>query len=189
LCHKRLLSSGSLRQNLDALQECSNAKVLGALEKCGLSEFVEKLEGGLDALVADGGRNFSAGEKQMLCLARALVRNTGVLVLDEATANVDPENDAKVQNTIRKAFNACTILTIAHRLHTIMDSSRIMVLDSGQLVEFDAPKCLLENHGGLFFGMAKEAGLVEEEQASHYWSSSSEDGSHEGTPSPLMASL
>jgi len=96
----------------------------------------------------------------LICLARALLRKTKILLLDEATASVDHNTDELIQNTIKKEFADCTILTIAHRLNTIMDSSRIMVLDKGRIVEFDPPQALLSNIHGAFHAMAKDAGLV-----------------------------
>ncbi|XP_042081670.1 ATP-binding cassette sub-family C member 2-like [Haplochromis burtoni] len=109
--------------------------------------------------VAEGGENLSVGQRQLLCLARALLRKSRILILDEATAAVDLETDNLIQNTIRKEFSDCTVLTIAHRLHSIMDSSRVMVLDAGKIVEFDSPSNLLENEGH-FYAMAKDAGIT-----------------------------
>ncbi|VDI73924.1 Hypothetical predicted protein [Mytilus galloprovincialis] len=100
------------------------------------------------------------GQRQLVCLARALLRKTKILVLDEATAAVDLETDDLIQNTIRTEFSDCTILTIAHRLNTIMDYTRVMVLDAGVIKEFDSPNNLLKDSNSLFFGMAKNAGLV-----------------------------
>ncbi len=100
------------------------------------------------------------GQRQLICLARALLRKTKILILDEATASIDHNTDELIQNTIRSQFADCTVLTIAHRLNTIMDSSRIMVLDKGKVVEFDTPKALLSNKKGLFYSMAKLAGLI-----------------------------
>uniref|UniRef100_A0AAN0IJK2 ABC transporter domain-containing protein n=2 Tax=Amphimedon queenslandica TaxID=400682 RepID=A0AAN0IJK2_AMPQE len=102
---------------------------------------------------------FSVGQRQLVCLARALLRKTKILVLDEATAAVDLETDDLIQKTIRKEFAGCTVLTIAHRLNTIMDYDKIMVLDAGRISEFDSPNVLLERRG-LFYGMAKDAGLA-----------------------------
>ena len=96
----------------------------------------------------------------MICLARALLRKTKILLLDEATASVDHNTDELIQNTIKKEFADCTILTIAHRLNTIMDSSRIMVLDKGRIVEFEPPQVLLLNKQSAFYSMAKDGGLV-----------------------------
>ena len=102
----------------------------------------------------------SVGQRQLICLARALLRKTKILLLDEATASVDHNTDELIQNTIKKEFADCTILTVAHRLNTIMDSSRIMVLDKGRIVEFDAPQVLLSKKRSVFYSMAADAGIV-----------------------------
>lgn len=99
------------------------------------------------------------GQKQLICLARALLRKTKILILDEATAAIDLETDDVIQRTIRSEFNDCTVLTIAHRLNTIMDSDRIIVLDKGKVVEFDSPATLVANTESVFYGMHKDAGM------------------------------
>jgi|SRR5882724_10357331 len=102
----------------------------------------------------------SVGQRQLICLARALLRNTNILILDEATAAVDLETDALIQTTIRSEFRRCTVLTIAHRLHTIMDSDRVLVLHEGRVVEFDSPMNLLKDDKTIFHSLAKDAGLA-----------------------------
>ena len=125
-----------------------------------LSAYVSSLTSGLQHSVAEGGANLSLGQRQLVCLARALLRKTQVLVLDEATAAVDLDTDVVVQATIREEFSECTVLTIAHRLNTIMDSNRVMVLDQGIVCEFDSPTNLLSDRTSIFYSMAKDAGLV-----------------------------
>lgn len=115
---------------------------------------------GLFHQVSEGGVNLSIGQRQLICLARALLRKTKILILDEATAAVDLETDDLIQKTIRKEFSECTVITIAHRLNTIIDSSRVLVLDKGQIAEFETPSALLENKQSIFFGMCKDAGLA-----------------------------
>lgn len=100
--------------------------------------------------VTEGGSNFSVGQRQLLCLARAILKRNKILVMDEATANVDPKTDEIIQRTIRERFAECTILTIAHRLHTVLDSDKILVLSKGQMIEFGSPEELLENVDGGF---------------------------------------
>ena len=102
----------------------------------------------------------SIGQRQLLCLARALLRKTKILILDEATAAIDHNTDDLIQNTIRTAFADCTVITIAHRLNTIMDSTRILVLDKGQIAEFDQPKNLLDKRDSIFYSMAYSANLI-----------------------------
>ena len=108
--------------------------------------------------IQEGGGNLSSGQRQLLCLARALLRNNKILVIDEATANVDQKTDELIQETLRNRFVDCTVLTIAHRINTIIDSDRIMVMDGGELVEFDSPKSLLENSDSIFSMLVQETG-------------------------------
>lgn len=108
--------------------------------------------------MSEGGSNFSVGQRQLVCLARAIIRNNKILVLDEATANVDPQTDALIQHTIRKKFANCTVLTIAHRLHTVMDSDKVLVMDAGTMVEFDHPHVLLQNKSGYLYSMVQQTG-------------------------------
>ena len=146
--------------NLDPFNEHSDAEIWYSLEHAHLKDFVMGLDKKLEFECSEGGDNLSVGQRQLICLARALLRKTKILILDEATASVDPNTDELIQNTIRTEFSDCTLLTIAHRLNTIMDSSRIIVLDKGKVVEFDTPKNLLLNKKGLFFSMASHAGLI-----------------------------
>ena len=100
------------------------------------------------------------GQRQLICLARALLRKSKLLVLDEAAASVDMETDQLIQRTIKEQFADCTVLTIAHRLHSVIDSDRLMVLDSGRISEFEEPQLLLKNPDSLFHSMAVDAGLI-----------------------------
>ncbi|XP_059143338.1 multidrug resistance-associated protein 1-like [Physella acuta] len=155
-----VLFSGTLRMNLDPFDSYSDAMIWQALEHAHLKTFVEEVPGGLSYECGEGGQNLSVGQRQLVCLARSLLRKTKILVLDEATAAVDMETDDLIQKTIRTEFKDCTVLTIAHRLNTIMDYDRIMVLDQGEIKEMDSPANLLENKSSLFYGMAKDANLV-----------------------------
>ena len=156
--------TGSLRFNLDPIGVHEDKELWHVLELSHLKEFVMKnLEYGLDNVVTDGGSNFSVGQKQLICLARALLRKAKILVLDEATAAVDPETDNLIQSTIRKTFRDSTVLTIAHRLNTIMDSDKIVVLDKGNIVEVDSPTLLLKNHNSMFRSMVIDAGITPNE--------------------------
>ena len=148
-----------MRSNLDPLAAYGDHELWHSLRAVQLERAIRDLEGGLDSKVAD---NFSVGQKQLICMARAILKKNRVLVLDEATANTDPFTDELIQATIRKEFAACTILTIAHRLNTIIDSDRILVMDAGQVREFDTPIRLLQDHTGIFSSMVDACG---EEQA------------------------
>ncbi|XP_006612231.1 multidrug resistance-associated protein 1 [Apis dorsata] len=155
-----VLFSGSLRINLDPFNCYTDDEVWRALEHAHLKSFIKNLPNGLLYEVSEGGENLSIGQRQLICLARALLRKTKVLILDEATASVDLETDDLIQQTIRQEFKDCTILTIAHRLNTILDSDRIIVLDNGRIVEYDSPESLLHNSSSLFSSIAKDAGLA-----------------------------
>ncbi|KAK0171316.1 hypothetical protein PV328_009061 [Microctonus aethiopoides] len=155
-----VLFSGTLRLNLDPFNTCEDSKIWQALEQAHLKSFVESLPNGLLHIVSEGGDNLSVGQRQLICLARALLRKTKILILDEATAAVDLETDDLIQRTIREEFKDSTILTIAHRLNTILDSNRVIVLDKGKITEFDDPKVLLQQPTSAFYSMAKDAGIV-----------------------------
>ncbi|KAM6155275.1 multidrug resistance-associated protein 1 isoform 1-T1 [Rhynchocyon petersi] len=154
-----VLFSGSLRMNLDPFSQYSDEEVWTSLELAHLKSFVSALPDKLNHECAEGGENLSVGQRQLVCLARALLRKTKILVLDEATAAVDLETDDLIQSTIRTQFTDCTVLTIAHRLNTIMDYTRVIVLDKGEILECGPPSELLQRRG-LFYSMAKDAGLV-----------------------------
>ncbi|XP_059617015.1 multidrug resistance-associated protein 1 isoform X2 [Phlebotomus argentipes] len=155
-----VLFSGSLRMNLDPFNSHTDDEVWRALEHAHLRAFVKGLTAGLNHEVSEGGENLSVGQRQLVCLARALLRKTKVLVLDEATAAVDLETDDLIQRTIRTEFKDCTVLTIAHRLNTIMDSDKVIVLDRGHITEFSSPSELLQDRKSAFYSMAKDANLV-----------------------------
>ncbi|ELU10450.1 hypothetical protein CAPTEDRAFT_161237 [Capitella teleta] len=155
-----VLFSGTLRLNLDPFDEHLDREVWESLEHAHLKSFVASLPEQLRHVCAEGGANLSVGQRQLLCLARALLRKTKVLVLDEATAAVDMETDDLIQQTIRSEFKESTVLTIAHRLNTVMDYDRILVLDQGEIKELDTPSRLLADKNSAFYKMAKEASLV-----------------------------
>ncbi|XP_067619706.1 probable multidrug resistance-associated protein lethal(2)03659 [Eurosta solidaginis] len=155
-----VLFSGTLRYNLDPMEERRDEEVWKALEDVELRSHVSTLIGGLACRMYDGGANFSVGQRQLVCLARAILRNNKILILDEATANVDPETDQLIQKTIRTKFAKCTVLTIAHRLHTVMDSDRVLVMDAGQMVELGHPYELLQRPNGFLRQLADHTGFA-----------------------------
>ncbi|KAK1568814.1 hypothetical protein Q3G72_029144 [Acer saccharum] len=153
-----VLFSGTVRFNLDPFSEHNDADLWEALERAHLKDVIRRNSFGLDAEVSEGGENFSVGQRQLLSLARALLRRSKILVLDEATAAVDVRTDALIQRTIREEFKSCSMLIIAHRLNTIIDCDRILVLDAGQVVEHDTPETLLLNEEGAFSRMVQSTG-------------------------------
>jgi len=157
--HKLLqvLFSASLRFNVDPFDEYSDEDVRAALCRAELGALLKTLPGGLSEVLAEGGSNLSVGQRQLVCIARALLRKPKVLVLDEATASIDNETDAAIQKQIRTGFAESTTLTIAHRLHTILDSDRVLVLDDGKVLEYDAPSVLLAKEDSQFKALVEAA--------------------------------
>jgi ABC-type multidrug transport system fused ATPase/permease subunit len=149
--------SGTIRTNLDPFGTApGDATLWEVLSQAGLDPAVRAMPQGLDAPIAEGGGNLSTGQRQLLCMARALLRKSRILVLDEATSNVDTTTDGLIQAAIATAFAECTVLTIAHRLHTIVDSDRVLVLDAGRVSECGPPSELLKKGGGAFRALVDE---------------------------------
>ncbi|KAG5895082.1 hypothetical protein JTB14_021044 [Gonioctena quinquepunctata] len=148
-----VLFSETIRYNLDPFGEYTDDQIWAALDQSLLRSAVPSL----NMMVTEGGTNFSTGQKQLTCLARAILRNNKIVVLDEATANVDHKTDELIQTTIKNKFSECTIITIAHRLNTIMESDKVLVMDAGVMVEYDHPHKLIEKRG-TFFNLLMETG-------------------------------
>ncbi|KAF5294167.1 hypothetical protein FQR65_LT10878 [Abscondita terminalis] len=151
-----VLFSGTVRSNLDPYSEYSDVVLWNALEEVEMKQSI----GSLQSQIFEGGFDFSLGEKQLFCLARAIVRNNIILILDEATANIDAHTDSIIQKIIKEKFSNCTIITIAHKLNTVLDSDKVLVMDSGKIVELGSPAKLLENQNSLFYKMVKSSGLA-----------------------------
>ncbi|XP_011012558.1 PREDICTED: ABC transporter C family member 2-like isoform X1 [Populus euphratica] len=155
-----VLFSGTVRFNLDPFSEHNDADLWEALERAHLKDVIRRNSLGLDSEVTEAGDNFSVGQRQLLSLARALLRRSKILVLDEATAAVDVRTDALIQKTIREEFRSCTMLIIAHRLNTIIDCDRVILLDSGRVLEYDTPEELLSNEDSAFSKMVQSTGAA-----------------------------
>ncbi|CAK4633872.1 unnamed protein product [Aphanomyces euteiches] len=156
-----VLFKGTLRSYLDPFDDFTDDSLWSSLGHVKLAERVARVDGKLESPVEENGENFSVGERQMLCMARALLRRARIVVLDEATAGIDHETDALLQQVVRTEFASSTVLTIAHRLDTVLDSDRIMVLDQGQLVQCNTPKALLAQGSGIFFELCREGGYLD----------------------------
>jgi len=160
------LFRGSLRENIDPQATRTDAELISALQRAWLlpqdgspADSTAEAKFNLNAAVTDEGSNYSNGEKQLLALCRALVKNSKIIVLDEATSSVDVETDAKLQKTIQKEFAASTLICIAHRLNTIVYYDRILVMDSGKVAEFDTPLALFDKGDSIFRSLCNEANL------------------------------
>uniref|UniRef100_A0A4W5PPM5 Multidrug resistance-associated protein 4 n=1 Tax=Hucho hucho TaxID=62062 RepID=A0A4W5PPM5_9TELE len=156
-----VLFTGTMRKNLDPFSQHTDEDLWNALGEVQLRTVVEELPGRLETVLAESGSNFSVGQRQLVCLARAILRRNKILIIDEATANVDPRTDGLIQQTIREKFRECTVLTIAHRLNTIIDCDRILVLDAGRIQEYDEPYVLLQNQEGVFYQTVQQTGKAE----------------------------
>ncbi|XP_019207867.1 multidrug resistance-associated protein 4 isoform X4 [Oreochromis niloticus] len=156
-----VLFTGTMRKNLDPFKQHTDEDLWNALQEVQMKAMVDELPSKLETVLTESGSNFSVGQRQLVCLARAILRKTRILIIDEATANVDPRTDGLIQQTIRDKFQECTVLTIAHRLNTIIDCDRILVLDAGRIQEYDEPYVLLQNQDGLFYQMVQQTGRAE----------------------------
>ncbi|KAG1908484.1 uncharacterized protein F5891DRAFT_993333 [Suillus fuscotomentosus] len=155
------LLSGTLRQNLDLFDQHDDAVLYDALRAAGLFSVQDEFEEGrltLDSVIASGGTNLSVGQRQILALARAMVRGSKLLILDEATSAIDYKTDSAIQSSLRNELNNVTQIIVAHRLQTIIDADKIMVLDAGKLVEFGSPWELLRNEHGMLRALVDESG-------------------------------
>ncbi|XP_066258502.1 ATP-binding cassette sub-family C member 4-like [Euwallacea similis] len=147
-----ILFTGTIRTNIDPFDKYSDETIWSALEKVHMKSAIQDL----NQEVSDLTSGYSSGQKQLISLARALIQENKIIVLDEATANLDPETDELLQQTVKESFKNCTVLTIAHRLHSVLTCDKILVLDAGRIVEFDEPRILLQNPSGFLARMVNE---------------------------------
>jgi len=152
-----VLFSGTIRSNMDPFDDYTDEQIWDALEGCGMRKTIEEMPSLLEAPVAEYGDNLSQGQRQLLCLGRALLKKCKILLLDEATSSVDYETDKEIQKTLRTAFAGCTVLTIAHRVNTILDSDKILVMVDGKVGEFGSPDDLLADSNSIFTDIVKHS--------------------------------
>jgi len=154
-----VLFTGSLRFNLDPFDNYSDQQLIDALSRVQLSTFFKELSDGLNHEITGNGDNMSTGQRQLICLARAILKKSKILILDEATANIDNRTDNQIQLVIREHFLNSTVLTIAHRLNTVMNYGRIIVLSNGSIVESGRPNHLLNQKDSFFYKLKRENAL------------------------------
>jgi len=154
------LYTGTIRSNLDPFSQYKDKDLIHAINAVQLTKQISNLEGFLDYKVSEGGNNLSLGSKQLLCLARALLRRSKVIVMDEATANVDYETDLLIQQAIHQEFANSTVITVAHRINTILSYDKVMVLSQGEIIEYDSPYNLLQDPNSVFSSLASHGGVV-----------------------------
>ncbi|VFQ87655.1 unnamed protein product [Cuscuta campestris] len=146
----------NVENNIDPLQQHTDLDIWQVLGKCHLAEIVQQDCRFLDAPVAEDGENWSKGQRQLVCLSRALLQKKKILVLDEATASVDTATDNVIQKTIREETSDCTVITVAHRIPTVIDSDLVLVLDEGRILEYDSPARLLDDSSSAFCNLVSE---------------------------------
>lgn len=153
-----LFSGCTVRENLDLFELHSDEEISKVLTSCHLSDVVAELPNGWNSIVSEGGSNFSVGQRQLLCLARAILSQNKILVLDEATASVDRRTDQLLQQALQESYHDGTILAVAHRLDTVIDYDYILVLGQGEVLEFGSPADLISEKDGIFARMARDTG-------------------------------
>jgi ABC-type multidrug transport system fused ATPase/permease subunit len=153
-----ILMEGSLKFNIDPFNLYENEKIIEILKRVGF-DYNERDDEILDRHIEVNGNNLSIGEKQLICIVRAILKKTKILIMDEATANIDVKTEEKIQEILDNTFNDCTILTIAHRIKTILNYDKILVLEKGKILEFDSPKNLLENKDSNFYKLFEKSSL------------------------------
>ncbi|CAL5091324.1 unnamed protein product [Urochloa decumbens] len=151
-----VMFQGTLRSNIDPLGEYSDEQIWEALDSCHLGDEVRKNELKLDSTVTESGKNWSAGQRQLVCLGRVILKRRKILILDEATSSVDPITDNLIQKTFKRQFAECTMITIAHRITSVLDSDKVLLLDNGEIAEHDTPAKLLVDSSSLFSKLVSE---------------------------------
>ena len=153
------LMEGSLRYNIDPIEKCDDNEIIKVMQKIGFDYIIKRDKMGLNQEIAEGGSNLSVGEKQLICIARAILRKSKIIIMDEATASIDYKTEEIIQKAISEILNDSTFITIAHRIKTILNYDRILTLDNGKIVDFDTPKNLLNDKNSLFYELYSKSNL------------------------------
>ena len=153
------LMEGSLRYNIDPLEKSDDNEIIKVMEKIGFDYIIKRDKQGLNQEIAEGGSNLSVGEKQLICITRAILRKSKIIIMDEATASIDYKTEEIIQKAVSEILNDSTFITIAHRIKTILNYDRILTLDNGKIVDFDTPKNLLNDKKSLFYELYSKSNL------------------------------
>ncbi len=145
------LMNGTLRYNIDPIKKHSDKEIIYVMKKIGFDYIINQNKDGLDQNISENGSNLSMGEKQLICITRAILRKSKIIVLDEATASIDYKTEEIVQNALNEILSTSTMISIAHRIKTVMNANKILVLENGEIIEFDTPKNLLNNKNSYFY--------------------------------------
>ena len=156
------LFEGTLRFNLDPENKSSDPELIELLKLASLENFIDRNHEGLYQQIEEKGQNLSSGEKQLICICRAILKNNRVVLMDEATANIDIKTEETIQTLINEKFRDATVITIAHRLNTIINSDKVLVLDKGRVAEFDTPKILMEDSSSIFYSFIQKMNKLKE---------------------------
>jgi ABC-type multidrug transport system fused ATPase/permease subunit len=143
--------NGTLRYNIDPIKFFSDDEIRNVLNKIGFNYIIDNNPNGLDQIISENGNNLSIGEKQLICITRAILRKSKIIIMDEATASIDYKTEEIIQHAINELLKNSTVITIAHRIKTILNSDKIIVLENGNVVEYDSPKNLLSNKNSFFY--------------------------------------
>lgn len=154
-----IMFQGTIRSNIDPLQQYTDEEIWKTINKIQLKNIIPSL----DLVITDNTSNFSTGQRQLICLARAIIRKNRIVVLDEATSNMDPETEFLIQKAIVENFSQCTVFIIAHRLQSILDCHKVIVMEKGEIMEYEDPLILMEDENSMFSKMLKNAGLNKDE--------------------------
>ena len=153
------LMEGSLRYNIDPLEKNDDNEIIRVMQKIGFDYIIKRNKEGLNQEIAEGGSNLSVGEKQLICITRAILRKSKIIIMDEATASIDYKTEEIIQKAINELLNDSTFITIAHRIKTILGYDKILTLDNGKIVDFDTPKNLLNDKMSLFYELYSKSNL------------------------------